>query len=253
MYRTEFTDIIDTVVQAMDVSMVITGYSQSGTTHTIEVCDLKWVQKKREITVDGNTYTVTAINDETNTITATGDEPIQVSTFNLYRPKFFYGTPIDTENQLKKKKLSTDKFPMFWLPLNYREVNFHEWDNPIEREVAGRLLALGGADWEKSLTSDLHDDVIKPMARMMQCFINTLLSMVGIFLTDDFKYESIPQYKFGIFIQNKGTEKNLFTDNTSGWEMTFSDLKVWKGHNCTPCTPIVFDHEFDESFDESFA
>lgn len=239
-YRTEFPDIVYSIVQRMNVGMTIVDYTQDGTTHTIEVCDVKWLQAGYPITINGNEYTVVSVDDLTRIIVLTGEAMISANYFYIYYPKFFYGTPIDTENQLKPKRLSRDKYPMIYLMLNYRERN-NEGANPaIERSVTSRIFALSDSDFIKWETSGIHEYAIKPMARMMQAFIDTIKSMKRDFFTEEFEYESIPAYKFGVFIDNKGATKSFFTNNLSGWEMSIADLQIRKGHTCNQCSPLEF-------------
>lgn len=68
----------------------------------------------------------------------------------------------------------------------------------------------------------------------------TLKSMVGSFFTEEFDWESIPAYKFGVFITNAGVKKGLFTNDLSGWEMGINDLQIRKGHTCNSCAPYNF-------------
>lgn len=239
-YRVEFPDIVYSIVQRMNVSMTITDYAQSGTTHTIEVCDVKWLQAGYPLTIGGNSYTVVSVDDATNIVVLTGDEPITVSAFDIYRPKFFYGTPIDTENQLKPKRLSRDKYPMIYLMLNYSEQNDDTADSAIERTVEARIYALSDSNFEKWETSGIHEYAMKPMARLMQIFIQTMNVMKRDFYMEEFLYRSVPRYKFGVFIDNKGAVKSFFTNNLSGWEMSINDLQIRKYHTCVACAPLEF-------------
>lgn len=241
IYRTESPDIFNAVVQRMNVSMKIVDYTQDGATHTVELCDVKWLQAGYPLTIGGNAYTVVSVDDVTNITVLTGDEPITTATFEIYRPKFFYGTPVDTENQLKPKRLSRDKYPMIYLMLNFRERNFEGANPAIGRNGTYRVFALSDSNFEKWLTENIHEYAIKPMSRLMQHFIDTIKSMKGTFFTEEFDYESIPAYKFGVFIDNKGAPKSFFTNNLSGWEMGINGLEIRKGFACAPCPSFVFE------------
>jgi len=240
--KTELSDILYSVIQDIDVSMTITDYSYTGTTHTVEVCDVKWIQVGRAVTIGANEYTVTAINYATNVLTLTGANPITVFTFNIYRPIFFYGTPIETGNDIKAISNSEDKYPMFYLLLNYEEQNYEDDEDPIERTVNFRLYAVTDSDHGKWLTSDIHDRCIKPMTRMYTALIEAIKADKMSFDTNGFRFGTIPQYKFGAYVTNKGSLANFFVDNLSGWEMRFTELKIRKDHTCTDVCPAYVAH-----------
>lgn len=240
MYRTETPDILGSVVEQIDRTMTITDYSVNGTTHSIEVCDLKWVEPGRDITIDGNTYRVTAINNSTNIITATGAESVETNTFELYPPIFFYGTPLDQDQNLKGIRETNNKTPMVYLLLNYDEDNDSNDESSIEREIRCRLFFLTSANFDTDLTADLHENKIKPMARLMQLFVDALKANRRSFDTEAFKYNSTPGYKFGVYVTNAGTKKSFFVDQLSGWDMRIDNLIVRRGHNCTSCRAFEF-------------
>lgn len=252
--KTELSDILYSVIQDIDVLMTITDYSYTGSTHTVEVCDVKWLQVGRTVTIGGNDYEVTAINYATNVLTLSGADVITTFTFNIYRPVFFYGTPREAGNDIKAISSSDDKYPMFYLLLNYEETNYEDDEDPIERTANFRLFALTDSDHGNWLTSDIHTRCIKPMTKMYSAFIETLKADKMSFDSNGFRFSTIPAYKFGVYVTNSGAEKNFFVDNLSGWEMRISELKIRKDHTCVDTCPVyVAPTEFDTSFDTSFA
>lgn len=252
--RNELPDIIYSVIQDMDVSMTITDYSFIGTTHTIEVCDVRWAQVGYTVTIGGNDYVIQSVNDQTNIIVLTGANQIFTFTFDLYRPNFTYGTPVEANNDLKAKRLSSDKYPMFYLLLSYEEINRIDPEDPIERISNFRLFALADANHKGKLTTDIHSLYMKPMSRMFQSFINTMYADKSSFYMDEFRYTSIDRYKFGVYITNTGAAKNFFVDDLSGWELRMTDLAIRKQHSCTQFCPVFVEpDQFDDSFDDSFA
>lgn len=247
MYRTEFTDIMYSVVQALDLSMVITDYSFTGTTHTIEVCDVKWAQVGFALPIDGNDYTVVSVDDSTNIIVLTGTEEIAVSTFDIYRPYFRYGSPIDANNELVKQKDTEDKYPIVYLMGNFSEFN-REPDSSIDREVSFRLFTLTDSNFKRWKIADITQYAMNPMSRLMQHIKDTIVGevpssrrqMLSSFFTEEMRYTSDPRYKYGVYITDKGATNSYFADNLSGWEMRFDDLQIRKRHACTDCVPIEF-------------
>jgi hypothetical protein len=233
MYQTELPDLIQDVVDNMDLSMSITDYTRSGTTHTIEVCDVKWLQIGRTITIDGSDYKIESVNDSTNVIVCTGAaSDITANTFDIYAPVFFYGTPLEQDQKLKAIPNIADKTPMFYLLLTYKERNIADAEDPIEREVTCRIFGLTSSVHEKR-TDDIQSLYVKPMSRMCQEFIDTMKGMKGTFYTENLTFDTVPQHKFGVYITNTGTQKSFFADKLSGIEIDFDRLAVRKGHVCT--------------------
>lgn len=254
MYQTELPDILQEVVDSIDLSMEITDYSRSTTTHTIELCDVKWLQIGRTITIGSSDYVISTINDSTNVITCTGSAvDITANTFDIYAPVFFYGTPLEQDQRMKAIRKSIDKTPMVYLLLNYRERNNEDTEDPVSREVTCRLFFLTESNFDK-LTDDIHTLFVKPMSRLKQIFIDTMKTMKGTFYLDDFTDETTPQYKFGVYITNTGVSKNFFVDKLSGVEMSVDRLAIRRGYSCTTaCRLFTIPSEFDNSFDNSFA
>lgn len=236
MYQTELTDILQEVVDTIDLSMEIVDYSRTGTTHEIELCDVKWLQIGRTITIGSASFVVNSINDSTNVITCTGSAvDITANTFNIYAPVFFYGTPLEQDQKLKAIRETVDKTPMVYLLLNYSERNNEDTEDPIEREVSCRLFFLTASIHEKR-SEDIQTLYVKPMSRLRQNFMTALKSMKGTFNTENLTTDTIPQYKFGVYITNTGTQKSFFADKLSGVEMPVDRLAIRRGAVCnTSC------------------
>lgn len=248
MYRTEFTDIMYSVVQALDLSMTITDYSFVGNAHTATLCDLKWLQVGFTITIGGNDYLITSINDTTNVVVMTGAAEIETATFDIYRPYFRYGSPIDANNELVKQKDTEDKYPLVYLMGNFSEFK-REPDSSIERDVSARLFALTDSNFKKWKIDDISQYAMRPMSRLMQNILDTIegkipaskRQMLSSFFAETFTCELIPRYKYGVYITDKGAVNSYFADNLSGWENSFNDLHVRRNHRCTQCVPMTFE------------
>ena len=251
-YRRTMVDIFRDLVASMTFPVTIDSQSASGNTWTLIVCDLYHAEVGRTVTIGGNDYVIASIDSDTNTMVVTGADPIVVTTFNLYLPFYFHGTPIATDDELVKENEANSKTPMIWLLETFGEEREQDPLSMHDRYFTGKLFFLTQADHEKWLTDEAYIKAIEPMDRLAQTFITYIESNPGDFDLPTLKYKIDSYAKFGVYITNKGMEKNMFADKLSGVGISFSPLTLQKGGICdTPCTPnlpAIPDMEIESTF-----
>jgi hypothetical protein len=162
---------------------------------------------------------------------------ITATTFDLYKPFFFYGTPLAEGIELAQEKIADKKIPMYWLRLD--DFSDHIYPNDglerRERDMKFRIYALTQADHEKWLTPQAVKEGVKPMYRLIERLAKAIESRPERFDTDNFDYD-IPAIfpKFGVISINRGVEKTLWHDKLSGVEMS-NNLTVFRQNTCDEC------------------
>jgi len=253
MATRELSDILESVVDGMDKTMTITDVTDNldGTT-TIAVCDAKYTEAGRSITIDGVGYVVQAVDYELNTITVTTGDPILVSEFMLYDVFFFHGTQYDTENQVKEIQNATDKTPMVFLLIPYTERFSEDETSAIEREARFSLFFLTQANFDNWPTVVAMEKAIKPTSALKDLFIQRLKDLSGVFMPDSLEHTRTPRPRFGVYVSNKGVISAWQAMDLSGIQEDFNALQIIKGHeaNC-PCSPIrtgIGNMEIEQTF-----
>src|ERR1700751_1559070 len=105
VYKQSSIDIIDNIISSLEFPVEIKTYVNNGVgNHTLTVCDMYHAQPGFVVTIGGKKYTITDIIPATklfceaptnDVIKIKGDASnITATTFDLYKPFFFYGTPI---------------------------------------------------------------------------------------------------------------------------------------------------------------
>jgi hypothetical protein len=236
IYRDDITDLLEQVVAGVDPSMQVTDSMDNGDgTQTITVCDIKWTEPGRTFTIGPDTYTIESLDPDNRTITVSPAAPLIAapSTFNLYQPFFFHGTPIQTSEELQERNDATQKTPMVYLMENMTEAIDDNDESNIDRVSNLRIFFLTQGDFDKWQTEDFYANAIRPMRRLLENFVAEL-RQTSRFDTRELGYEVTNHARFGVYISNRGVEKSLFLDNLSGVEMTV-ELTVLKDLSCPPC------------------
>jgi len=236
-YRKELPDILTSIVADIPLAMTITTQQTDSYTGNIllEVCDLKWSEIGRNVTIDSVEYIIEDIDYDNNIMTVSNADgiPIITTAFDLYAPFFFYGTPIAMTNDLMAIKDSVSKTPLIYLILNYNETTYSDPEDIKDRDADCKLLFLTQANYQEWVTAEFFDRSIKPMSRLRQNFIKQLQDDNRFDMIDK-SYGDENQVRFGIYQQNKGVEKNLLQDQLSGNRMDIT-LTIYKDLSCFEC------------------
>lgn len=230
-YKSEITDLLNTTISSMTFPVIIGTVTVTATGYIIRCDDIYFAQSGFDITINSVVYRITAINQSTETLTIDGVGTIVIGdTFDMYTPYFFHGTPIATEQEIKSEPNSLNKTPMLWLWENFTE-KFYDDFSSLDRDIDLEIFALTQADFDQWLTDDAYSNAIKPMKRLIDLFIQALKDDSTTYETDTLTYDSENYSKFGVFIRDKGSSKNLFTDKLSGIGIKFK-LTLLKTDEC---------------------
>lgn len=234
-YREESIDILRSVVEAMQFPVTIINVSSVGDVHTLTVCDIYHVQAGFTVSIGNVSYLVKSFQFP-DTIVVQGSTPITAESFEMYRPYFFHGTPVETSAELQQNANAFTKCPMVWAMENFRDEFFDLNFSALERSIRIPLFFLSTADHRLWLTEDAYRYAIEPMRRLEEHFVRQLRSMSNRFLMDEFKEEVENYAKFGVYIREKGMDRNLLACELAGCELKQSAIKVYFSGECpTDC------------------
>lgn len=208
-------------------------------TFTLYVCKLLHAQPGFSITIEDNNYLITNIDDDenTNTITVSGTAPITIRYFELYKPYFFYGTPIQTGMELNKEsEVNIPHTPMVYFnPGNDGDMNDLDPQNKL---INGGLFWLTNSNNLEWLNEDSYKYGVRPMRRLGQYYIDQMIeigfSIFNILPANKmFRIDDYP--KFGVYITEKGHVQNKWTDQLGGCGTKIGDLGIWDDGLCHDC------------------
>lgn len=236
MYKRSLIDIIDAVVASMTFVVTIQKVTLTGGNYILNVDDIYHAQQGWPVQIAGKPYTIVSWDDTPCAMTLTVSDPggsgaISIGTFNLYSPEFFYGTPVDTTTEVSKVNNAFDKYPMYWLLMNFSEIFHDDVGNPIERDSTFKIYAMTGTrKMEGMKQSDLNNNYLKPMEKMMDNFIKRVNGSWGggasqgiaVFAKYKLDYKLTPFLKMGVYVQNKGVKTAMMTSPMTGIECSMT-------------------------------
>ena len=234
----ETVDIVGDLISELDFTVKFKSIVDNlDGTYTIESCNTGYIFPCYEFVVDGVNYKVlNEVGKEfkfNEQFTIKGNIIPSVTEITLDSLKYYHGTVIATKEELSRKELSSDKFPMAFL-LEILEDDFNNVDDSrIDRNSQLRLFFLSETDENNWDTNEHYEFSIKPMRNLVYKFIAHLNGSNKIGEINS--YKAINHAKFGVFISGKGghTER-IFNDKLSGVELRI-DLPILKSRKCCPC------------------
>jgi len=247
IYKQPSIDIIGDLIASLTFPVTIIQAVNNGSgVHTLSVCDMYHAQPGFYVMIGSKKYLITDIQpaEQPDCDTPTNDvmvikgesANITATTFNMYSPFFFYGTPMAEGTELSQVNQAKDKTPMYWLRLDdFSEKFFENEMETKERELKFRLYPLTQSDHEKWVTSEAKKQAIDPMHRLAEIFVNAVKANPARFNVNEFTWD-IPAVfpKFGVISINRGVEKSLWHDKLGGVELSMS-LTVLKKEGCEIC------------------
>ncbi len=206
----------------MTFPVVIEDVNLVGGNYVLTVDDIYHAQPTFTVTIGATVFKIADIDADASTITVTTTATLSGTfwedntTFNLYTPYFFHGTPLATSAELLAIHRSKNKTPMIWFLEQFKERFYN--GSPIERESTIRIFFLTQAKHNEWQTDDAYHQAIQPMHRLAENFIDILEGYKDncrlVFdINEDFYYDTINFSQFGVYINMKGTEENLFAAN----------------------------------------
>ncbi len=202
----ETVDIVEELISQLDIIVKFKSIVDNGDgTYTIETCNTGYLFPCYEFEIAGVNYKVLneigkdfVFNER---FTIKGNIVPTVTEIALDSLKYYHGTVIATKEELARKELSSDKFPMAFL-LEILEDDFNNvFDARIDRNSQLRLYFLSETDENNWNTNEHYEFSIKPMRNLLYKFIAHLNESVMIGDIDS--YRAINHAKFGVFCIRK--------------------------------------------------
>lgn len=201
-------------------------------TYTITTCNTYYLRECKKVTIAANDYAVQSVIKDTSFVVSGSVLPTGTS-FSLYTPKYFHGTPLAIQKELSQIKKGSDKTPTVLLHEIVREQNFsRDHDSTIEKEVDVSLFFMDTSKFKEWKTDDHYNVCIVPMRSLLELFIDEMVADVKNYDTLNLDYEVIPRANFGQFVTEKGYDRQLYTDYFSGNQLNIT-IKVRKTIDCT--------------------
>ena len=204
---------IKAIVDTIDTSIKVTSIDSLGSNkYRLNTTNTKWATLGKLI--DGCKI-IEVVNNSSITITSVILP--STGTWNLDAPFFYFGTFLDTNAELIKKKSSNDKLPFIYLHLNAPEVYGSEMDL-IDYESDCAIYFMVDADPKNWLTGDHYTNAIKPMKALVRQFNISLSNYAKANAVYNLTYTENDYVNFGQ-VQELGVIKKIFADNISGVEL----------------------------------
>jgi hypothetical protein len=197
---------IDGTIKVTSVDVISSGLYRMNTSKTL------WA------TV-GNLLGAYKITDvvENASITVKSNVALSAGSYSLRLPFFYYGTFLDTNKELMKKKNANDKLPFIYLHLNAPEVYASEMDL-VDYESDCAIYFMANCDPKDWLTGDHYTNAIKPMKSAVRQFMIALSNYAQANASYNITFVENDFVNFGDVIE-KGIDKKIFSDNISGVEL----------------------------------
>tara|TARA_R110001632_G_scaffold186363_1_gene306732 strand:+ start:1856 stop:2569 length:714 start_codon:yes stop_codon:yes gene_type:complete len=234
----ETVDIVEELISQLDIVVKFKSIVDNGDgTYTIETCNTGYLFPCYDFQIDGIDYTV--LNEEgkefvfNEQFAIKGNIVPTVTEITLDSLKYYHGTVIATKEELARKELSSNKFPMAFL-LEVLEDDFNNVDDSrVDRNSQLRLFFLSETDEDNWTTNEHYEFSIKPMRNLVYKFIAHLndSNLIGKINS----YKATNHAKFGVYLSSKGGHtKRIFNDKLSGVELGI-DLPILKSRVCCSC------------------
>jgi len=234
----ETVDIVEELISQLDIVVKFKSIVDNGdSTYTIETCNTGYLFPCYEFKIDGVDYKVlNEIGKDfifNERFTIKGNIVPTTTEITLDSLKYYHGTVIATKEELSRKELSSDKFPMAFL-LEIIEDDFNNKDDSrVDRNSQLRLFFLSETDENNWTTNEHYEFSIKPMRNLLYKFIAHLNDSNLIGKIDS--YKATNHAKFGVYLSSKGGHtQRIFNDKLSGVELGI-DLPILKSRECCPC------------------
>jgi hypothetical protein len=190
--------------------------------------------ERKTIEIDGEKYVVKSVQKDVSFVISGSVLPTATQ-FNLYQPKFFHGTPKAIQTELSAIKKGQDKTPVFLLHEIVRENNqSRNFESVLEKEVDVQLFIMDTAKFKEWKTDDHYNVCIVPMRRLLELFVDEMIKDTKNFDTEELEFEVIPRANFGTFVDQRGYDRQLYTDYFSGNQLNIT-LKIRKTQCVVKC------------------
>jgi hypothetical protein len=225
----QVVDFIERVVKSLNYTINVDSFLVVGLETELHVCKTLHARIGSMIEVDGVVYEVTGVKN--NDVIIIKGLPANPKLITLTSPYYLHGTTLAVNTELDK--LDKDiKFPFIYCFEAIRERYYNEADSLIDRDADIRLFFLDNANFADWTTEEHYRNTIDGMRNLQQELIKKLNNHKSVGLFSD--YEVINHVKFGVYTE-RGHERKIFNDNTSGVEILLT-LPLYIGfEKCDYC------------------
>lgn len=200
-------------------------------------CDTSYAMNGRTIVLAGNSYEIETVSPNKYIEIENPGSCMDVTTGTLdYDLHFFYGTVINTNNELTGIPDTDDKVPMVYLLEPFEDYVKHDNGKSIERETSCHLYFLSWSNYWDWQTQDHHKIVLDVMETLAQKFMETAYDSGLTFPIEE--YRQLSRVNFGVYKENRdknrqtaGAEARKFNDQLSGIEIKVT-LPFLRVDNC---------------------
>lgn len=225
----EITALIGEFVEQINTTTQGTYNPATGKT---EFCELKWLRVGKVVTDEaGNTYQITGIDEDGVQATQLSG-PVTPLTGTVFLTPPFYqtGTKIAAENEWRDAAPDLrQKTPLVWL-LEVIRVRKFGREDARAFETSLRLFFLDETDVTQFVTKDHRREVVVPMERLAEAFLNVLRDSRKVRTIEE--YELLTFSRFGVETE-RGVIQNILSADLSGVELQFT-LTMYKA-GCKNC------------------
>lgn len=205
-------DHIKNVIDAMDKTIVIDSVVADGVNWKLNTTNTKWATYGKMLS--GNLIKAVVFN-ESITIAATVEPTPGV--YTLIAPFFYFGTFIEANSELIKKKSSNVKYPLIYLHLNAPE-NYADEEATVDFESDCAIYFMVDCLPKNWVRNDHIEYAIKPMKQLRAEFIRSLKNYSKTNAANKITFIENDYANFGTY-EWKGEVKQTFADNISGTEI----------------------------------
>jgi hypothetical protein len=205
---------IKAIIDSIDATITVTTITSLGSNkYKLFTTNTKWATFGKLL----NTYKILEVRNNVYIIVSSTDVLNTTTTYSLDAPYYYFGTFLDTNAELIKKKQSNDKLPFIYLHLNAPEVYASEMDL-VDFESDCAIYFMVDADPKNWLTGDHYTNAIVPMKSLVRQFIISLSNYAKANAAYNLTYTENDYVNFGQ-VREMGVVNKIFTDNISGVEL----------------------------------
>jgi len=214
----QITDIISAIVTSIRDTGTISSITKSGNIYTVYTSDTKKLKQYHYVVINSNSYQITEILLNTY-FKITSSTAVTGTQWIAEAPYFYSGTPIAIDSILKQIQNGSKKYPVIVLFETIRQniINDNTKATGINADV--NLFFMDNANFKDWLTEDHYENVIEPMQEYLDEFIAACNKSIYINEYEFDKYNIINHAKWGIYVEEKGKVRSIFTDELSGIEL----------------------------------
>lgn len=212
-------DILEDFINTLNLTGVVNSFSDDGTNTTLEVDKTFHARTGMQLNVDGTDYPIVSVVNNQSIVVA-GIVPTPTN-YTVPNPFYFHGTPIMTNANHISGAREANKVPMIYLYEILRERDMRI-DSKIRRESDLRLFFLDSANFEEWNTDDHYSNRLLGLNNLVNEFEEAARNYSCCFYLYNTDFTRINHVNWGIFFDNAGHKKQIFDDELTGVELSFT-------------------------------